>query len=203
VLRGRRKLAVVSGIAMLGLAAAGIAYATIPDSGGVIHGCYDTKTGALRVIDAGSCAGKEGALNWNQTGPQGPPGPTGPAGTAPAFARINADGSVVAELSKNVSSSNVSHPQTGVYCVGGLTVDGVEFDPKVATANGNAGFISDGAGGFVPNPNQDTLVILAGIGSIPDVTLAMCPDTAKVRIETFSVGQHAFVDRGFSIIFEG
>ena len=29
------------------LAAAGIAYAAIPDSSGVIHGCYATKDGSL------------------------------------------------------------------------------------------------------------------------------------------------------------
>jgi hypothetical protein len=31
--------------------ASGIASATIPDAGGVIHGCYNTKSGVLRVID--------------------------------------------------------------------------------------------------------------------------------------------------------
>jgi hypothetical protein len=61
-----------------------IAYANIPGANGVIHGCYDTSTGTLRVIDfeAGQkCrVPGESALNWNQTGPQGPQGPTGPAG---------------------------------------------------------------------------------------------------------------------------
>jgi hypothetical protein len=65
-------------------AAIGIAHATIPDQGGVIHGCYG-KSGQLRVIDAPteSCRADETALNWNQTGqpgPRGPAGPTGPAG---------------------------------------------------------------------------------------------------------------------------
>jgi hypothetical protein len=61
-------LAVVLGLA----AAAGIAYASIPDSSGVIHGCYKTVGGALRVIDtqAGEkCLSAETPLNWNQTGP--------------------------------------------------------------------------------------------------------------------------------------
>jgi hypothetical protein len=35
------------------LAAGGIAYATIPDSSGVIHACYKTNQGTLRVIDTG------------------------------------------------------------------------------------------------------------------------------------------------------
>jgi hypothetical protein len=56
---------------------AGISYASIPDSSGVIHGCRNTSTGALRVINAPKqvCSSSEKALNWNQTGPAGPPGP--------------------------------------------------------------------------------------------------------------------------------
>jgi hypothetical protein len=69
--------------------AAGIAYASIPDSGGVIHGCYANKDGSLRVIDTGSggaCdAKKETALNWNQKGPTGARGPTGPAGASHGY----------------------------------------------------------------------------------------------------------------------
>lgn len=49
-----------------------MAFASIPDSGtGLIHGCYNTTTGALRVIDGATqvCgAGTETALNWNQRG---------------------------------------------------------------------------------------------------------------------------------------
>jgi hypothetical protein len=67
------------------LVAGGIAYATIPDGGGVIHACYQKNQGTLRVIDtdkAQTCASSESPLNWSQTGPQGtqgPPGPTGPS----------------------------------------------------------------------------------------------------------------------------
>jgi hypothetical protein len=64
--------------AVFGIASA---QASIPDTGGVIHGCYDNK-GALRVIDsaASACKNGETALDWNQTGPQGPTGPIGPQG---------------------------------------------------------------------------------------------------------------------------
>ena len=75
------------------LAAGGIAYASIPDASGVIHGCYKTNQGTLRVIDTDqgqTCANSESLLNWNQKGPigaqgsqgpQGDPGPTYAAGT--------------------------------------------------------------------------------------------------------------------------
>jgi hypothetical protein len=60
--------------------ASGVAYATIPDSGGVIHGCYKTNQGTLRVVDTEkgqACTNAENTLDWNQTGPQGPPGSPG------------------------------------------------------------------------------------------------------------------------------
>ena len=59
---------------VIGLTVGGIAYATIPDSGGAIHGCYK-KNGDLYVVDeAGSCKKHETALDWNAQGPQGPQG---------------------------------------------------------------------------------------------------------------------------------
>jgi hypothetical protein len=61
----------------------GIAYATIPDSGGVIHGCQNSGAGGLRVIDTElgqQCLSQELPLEWNQQGPQGPAGSQGPAG---------------------------------------------------------------------------------------------------------------------------
>lgn len=59
-----------------------VAFAAIPDAGGVIHACYRTSNGSLRVIDDATttCASNETAITWNQTGPQGPIGATGPVG---------------------------------------------------------------------------------------------------------------------------
>jgi len=65
--RGRWVLAaMVVGLALAG----GIAYATVPDSSGVIHGCYQTHNGRLRVVDTAAgaaCRATEKALNWSQT----------------------------------------------------------------------------------------------------------------------------------------
>jgi len=65
----------------VGAAAFAIAQAAIPDSNGVIHGCYAHHDGSLRVVDdPTTCKHNETALSWNQTGPQGAQGPTGPQG---------------------------------------------------------------------------------------------------------------------------
>lgn len=64
-------------IAALFVALGGVALAAIPDSGGTIHGCYQTKSGDLRVVEsAGACRNDENALDWNQRGATGPPGPS-------------------------------------------------------------------------------------------------------------------------------
>jgi fermentation-respiration switch protein FrsA (DUF1100 family) len=77
---GRKKKLVALALVVAAVAAAGTAYATIPDAGGVIHGCVLTKDGTLRVIDpsaGGVCTSKETALAWNQQGQPGPPGVVG------------------------------------------------------------------------------------------------------------------------------
>jgi type VI secretion system secreted protein Hcp len=77
------------------LAAGTYAIASIPDSNGVITGCWDHTAGAtygaLRVIDPSlsgntrsaneySGGSSETQITWNQQGPTGPAGPAGPQG---------------------------------------------------------------------------------------------------------------------------
>lgn len=73
----RSRAAVV--VALVLSAGGGAAVASIPSSDGLISGCYSTKDGGLRVIDAASqsCGKGEAAISWNRTGPAGPPGPSG------------------------------------------------------------------------------------------------------------------------------
>jgi hypothetical protein len=101
--RGARLLvALAVGGALFGIAAA--VQASIPDPAGVIHGCYKTNKGDLRVIDPSSqdkdlksCKNDETSLYWNQTGlkgatgPQGPIGLPGPAGPSNAYTNYGGD----------------------------------------------------------------------------------------------------------------
>lgn len=85
----RLRLSIVAVVGAL-LLVGGVAYATIPDSGGVFHGCYNTNPsrgplGALRIIDTGqgqTCGTSESAVAWSQTGPKGATGAQGPQGGA-------------------------------------------------------------------------------------------------------------------------
>lgn len=78
------------GVVVGAVLAGGVAYAAVPDSNGVINGCYQKSAGDLRVIDPGagqSCRPSEVPIRWSQAGAQGPrgpqgsPGPQGPAGS--------------------------------------------------------------------------------------------------------------------------
>ena len=60
-------------------------WAAIPDSSGVISGCYAKKGGKLRVVHSGKkCKKAERTLTWNETGQRGAVGARGPAGPAGA-----------------------------------------------------------------------------------------------------------------------
>jgi hypothetical protein len=63
--------------------AAGAGYAAIPSSNGTVNGCYERKTGLLRVIDkeAGkNCLSFENPIGWSVQGPRGLAGAIGPKG---------------------------------------------------------------------------------------------------------------------------
>jgi hypothetical protein len=106
----------VVAVVALVLALGGAAFATIPDSAGVIHACYQVDgngqpapNSSLRLIDpSGSgkqdtkgCTQRERALDWNHTGPRGPAGlpgakgDTGPQGPQGPAGSAGADGKTV------------------------------------------------------------------------------------------------------------
>jgi hypothetical protein len=75
-----RGLRMFLGAAAIFVAAAGVAWAAIPGSTGVINGCYGKTTGILRVIDSEAgvgCLNSETPISWSQQGPQGERGPQG------------------------------------------------------------------------------------------------------------------------------
>jgi hypothetical protein len=66
-----KKILVAVVAAALAALAGGIAYASIPDSNSVIHGCYLKTGGILRVVDTNAgqaCSTVEKPLTWNQRG---------------------------------------------------------------------------------------------------------------------------------------
>jgi hypothetical protein len=78
--RHRPSPATAIALGALIVALGGVAFASIPDSSGTIHACFQQTNGQLRVVESdASCRKSERALSWNQIGPTGPTGPTGGA----------------------------------------------------------------------------------------------------------------------------
>ena len=77
-----RRLPVIAIVAIAALGLAAAVAASIPDGGGVIHGCY-SNSGQLRVIDTdkgAKCLPSDKPVQWNVQGPRGPQGPQGVKG---------------------------------------------------------------------------------------------------------------------------
>jgi hypothetical protein len=186
LLSGRVRVAVLV-VVVLGLTAGGIAYASIPDASGVIHGCYLTKNGSLRVIQSpgGACVSGETALNWSQTGPKGatgargtagtngtngatgPTGPMGPSGSGAAlWANVSKDGTVWAQhgvLTTNALGAGL----TGQYLVQFNRdvshcswIASRSVSQGVSDYNPNIEVTAFGLGSFYPPPaNQDLVEV--------------------------------------------
>ncbi len=183
--------------------AAGIAYASVPDSDGVIHGCY-AKDGSLRVVDTDasqSCDKKETSLTWNQTGPAGPvgatgatgetgaTGPAGPPGPSNAYVNYGTNMTIGERLTVTVAS--VTLPR-GSYTLSAsvdvFPTDSDDGDPTVVvctfvsagTLNGHFGLAS------VKGEIGDTMPIIG------DVTITT--DTAPVflRCEPLINSAHVY-----------
>ncbi len=144
---GRTGGMLLAAIAVLAVAGS-VAYATIPDSGGVIHGCYLKAIGSLRVIDPSAgqrCAGVEKAIQWNQTGPQGPQGtpgtngaagpagptgPAGPAGPTTALSVLHVTNQIVAPA--GIAQVNATCPSGYMLTGGGAAISsGVQPDSNL------------------------------------------------------------------------
>jgi Collagen triple helix repeat (20 copies) len=95
-----KRLALVAAAALAVLAAAGVAYATIPSAGGVYTACELKGVGTIRLIDPsvggssllGRCTSFEQQISWNQTGQTGPAGATGATGNNGAAGATGATG---------------------------------------------------------------------------------------------------------------
>ncbi len=106
----------------LAVALGGAAWAAIPTAEGVIHGCYNKRSGQLRVINTAAharCGRKEAELNWEEFGPPGPrggggargatgpAGPTGPQGPSNAYAASQSGSLALSGTAKSVLSSSL------------------------------------------------------------------------------------------------
>jgi hypothetical protein len=143
--------------------AAAVAVASVPDSNGMIHACYQATavgstvpaaTNALRIIDPAAgqtcnTVGPAGPRNevpiaWNQQGPPGQQGPQGPQGKSVTIAGGNTltiGGSVVTVGAPSGVTINTPPVGPGSPPIGSATVSGLgSFNVlSVSLGSGNSG----------------------------------------------------------------
>jgi hypothetical protein len=149
-----RRLGLLSGILVLGVA--GVGYATIPDAGRVYTACMLKNVGTVRLIDPSlpaknlmsHCSTLESPITWDQQGARGtpgapglkgdpgltgPPGPPG-AGDEVLHQSVNSDGTMVpggdatSVTYKNVGEYSVVFAQDLTGCSAVATVgDSIDF----------------------------------------------------------------------------
>ena len=132
-----RLYVVVATTGALVLLAGGMVFGAIPDREELITGCYGTRTGDLRVIDAevgNECRSSEMAISWNQRGLAGDPGPAGADGA------VGPEGAVGPDGPQGPSGVDGNDGIPGpVGPVGPTGVDGPRGEPGAAGTDGVAG----------------------------------------------------------------
>jgi len=138
---GRRHLVVLAVLAAAVLG--GVAYAAIPDAGGVFTACQLNANGSLRLIDPSLSSGplsrcwpNETQVQWNQ---QGQPGANGKDGSSPTVAQLAANDSHCPSGGASITdaSGNVAYVCNGADGQQGVPgKDGAPFDGTFTSPNG-------------------------------------------------------------------
>jgi len=152
---------------------------------GVIHACYNSASGEIRLVNTGeTCGHGDTAIQWNQTGPggvAGPPGPPGPAGTA-------RDAGAVVSVGQGGPSFypqglrgwvSVTSPHTGYYCLtpdAGSTVGNTVLVLSAGSPGAGAGIIEwSGYCSLTPFVLAVSTVDLSGIPVSNEPFVAIIP----------------------------
>ena len=145
------RVLVAAALLVVSAAAGGIAWASVPDSNGVIHGCYSvngakaTNGTQLNIInsDAASCSKGKQAVTWNQTGQDGTDGAPGISG----YERVARSFEYVAIAGRDQA------PALAIACPEGKKVLGGGGSVAIADAVGEPG---DFGNVTESRPNSDT-----------------------------------------------
>lgn len=204
---GRRAVLVVVLVLAL-LAAAGVAYATIPDAGGVYTACKLNATGTIRLIDPAGpstsllshCTALESQITWNQKGQQGVPGKDG---SSPTVAQLQAGDSHCPAGGASITgaSGDVAYVCNGANGADGKPgKDGAPFAGTFTSPNGqftltvaDSGVSIVGPDSSVSLPSGGGIVIHGGtiqtVASTVDTQIAQDQTTSVGRDRTETVGR--------------
>jgi Bacteriophage T4 gp5 C-terminal trimerisation domain len=145
----KRRSVLALAVAVTLVVAAGVAYASIPGSGGVYNACMLNGIGTIRLIDPSlpssnlmsHCLGPklETPIQWNQQGQKGDPGapgaagPAGKNGASPTVAQLAAGDSHCPNGGAAITDANGS---TAYVCNGQNGTNGTPFNGTFTSENG-------------------------------------------------------------------
>ena len=179
LLAGRR-LGLIGLVVGVGVAVAGIAYASIPDSSGLIHGCFQKNNGNLRVVDSSGkgCGTSEKSLNWSQTGPSGTNGTNGTNGVS-GYELVQHDELYQAPFGSDpVAVQSVAQCPSGKFATGG--------GGEVGFFLSDDSFIGRGPVlASLPVVTNDTM--LAAVGWETRPVLPALPGASQMKVRTYVV----------------
>lgn len=185
------------------VAAGGIAYAAIPDSGGVYTACRLNATGTIRLIDPslpasnllGHCSSLETQITWNQKGQPGAAGATGARGPQGLKGDIGPSGA-----QGPAGAAGATGPQGPKGDTGASGPAGADGTPGKDGATGPQGPKGDkgatgpagpaGPAGPPGSGGSTSIVTATGSASLPTGTLQFLGKTVNV---TVGAGQGALV----------
>jgi hypothetical protein len=159
----------------LAAGAVGVAYASIPDSGGVIHGCYQSVTSAnkpLKLLDtskSATCPSGWKSVNWNQAGL--------PGSSVVARVRLAAPTTVPARTTTSLPLSGATWTQSAT---------GLETVYLEATVAFTAACAGNDVGISAPVGNQ----------GLHGFTLVTLPNSAQLSPYTFQLGTFYLFEPG-------
>jgi hypothetical protein len=133
-------------------------------------------TKAAKAALVGSPGAKGATGPAGSSGPAGPVGPAGAPGSALAFAHVNADGTLDAANSKNISAVSKLAALKGYYCVT------ASVPVRSVTVGGDGGLV-----GKIYNASFEDFV-------------TSCPDPASASVEIYKPTGGG-VDSAFFIVF--
>jgi hypothetical protein len=189
----RKRLALFGALAIL--AAAGAAYATIPDSSGVYTACELKAAGTIRLIDPslgsssllGHCTALEAQVTWNQRGQ---------SGISPTVAQLSTGDShcPAGGASLTDASGNVAY-----VCSGHDGTDGQSFTGSFTSPNGQ--FSLDVADGGVTITGPSSAISLSPTGDLA-ITAANATETISgdaTRTVGHDESEHVKHNRGVKV----
>ena len=176
-----RAAAVAAALLAVLAGATSVALASIPDSHGVIHGCYQTSGTAhkLTVINnavTAHCPRGYSGLNWSQAGPKGSPGS---AGLSHGYSTESIDGRTLSE------SSDTTVVATSTLPAGSYIVNATVTFTAVTGENIAQCFIT-GAGG---SASGGTVAANNGITTIPLTAGITLSSPAAIAVQCAGSGE--------------